>query len=319
MTHQRKALDLLSAGALDCAEYERFLADNLCSMFISPQADSKFQVAASAYSHGDFTVARLTMEGRGEVHERSPTVVSNDGCARYALYIPLSGSMVVQQCGHEEQLRAGTAVFLSTSEPFNVRAVDATDLICFFLPQDFVDNRFADAASICGRLLNPRDGMSEFLIETVCALHTVSTKMNSAEFGRTARLVGDFVVLALGGVSTASASKSPVRSANLARAKRIIRNRCGELDLRLADIADECGLSLRYLHNLFTDEGCTFREYLMSERLKCAHILLKTSSPGTTRITDIGLASGFSNLSHFSAAFKKSFSCSPRDVLLGRA
>ncbi|MGZ6023347.1 MAG: helix-turn-helix transcriptional regulator, partial [Rhizomicrobium sp.] len=81
-------------------------------------------------------------------------------------------------------------------------------------------------------------------------------------------------------------------------------------------IAKMCGFSLRYIHDLFRDEGCTLRDYLMHERLQCARTMLEA---GDKTVTDVCMAAGFTSLSHFSTAFRREFSIPPSKVRRGDA
>jgi len=316
--HQRKVQDLLQARARERAAYEQFVSQNLCAFSISLERETGFQVSASAYSAEDFTVARFTTRGGRGLLDRTAADVRRDSNARYGFYFPQAGSLEIKQRGRKGTCGPGALAFLSTTEPFSFQKMGDNDTIYFFMPQNFVDHRVLGAADNCGRVFDPQDGIPRLLSETVRAFHTSSASMATDEIGRISRIVGDLAILTLEGATDVQSNVSPVRAANLVRAKRIIRARCGDSDLRPAAIARECGLSLRYLHDLFKDEGCTVGEYLMAERLKKAQALLKSSPASTTRITDICIASGFSNFSHFSAAFRRAFACSPKDVLRGR-
>jgi AraC-like DNA-binding protein len=316
--HQRKVQDLLQARARERPAYERFVSQNLCAFSISLERESGFQVSASAHSAEDFTVARFTTCGGRGMLDRTAADVRRDSSARYGFYFPVSGTLEIVQRDRRGLCGPGAMAFLSTTEPFSFQKMGDNDTMYFFMPQDFVDHRILGAADNCGRVFDPQDGIPKLLTETVRAFHTGSASMATTELGRISRIVGDLAILALEGATDVRSNASPVRAANLVRAKRIIRARCGDSDLRPAVIARECGLSLRYLHDLFKDEDCTVGEYLLAERLKKAQGLLKSSPPSTTRITDICIASGFSNFSHFSAAFRRAFACSPKDVLRGR-
>jgi AraC-like DNA-binding protein len=92
------------------------------------------------------------------------------------------------------------------------------------------------------------------------------------------------------------------------------RARLTDPTLTLADVARESGLSLRYLHALFKGSGHTMREYLVAERLQHARFLLVQAQMSAT-VTEICFASGFSNASQFSTAFRRAFERSPREVL----
>jgi transcriptional regulator GlxA family with amidase domain len=64
---------------------------------------------------------------------------------------------------------------------------------------------------------------------------------------------------------------------------------------------------------LFASEGTTPMHWLWERRLREAHRLL--SNQVVSRVKDAALAAGFSDMSHFSRAFRAAFGQSPLEVL----
>jgi AraC-like DNA-binding protein len=78
--------------------------------------------------------------------------------------------------------------------------------------------------------------------------------------------------------------------------------------VRLAHVARAVGTSPAYLTTVFTRlEGIPLHRYLVQLRLARALIEL----PHTTDLTALALDLGFSNHSHFTAAFRRAFGCTP--------
>jgi len=138
--------------------------------------------------------------------------------------------------------------------------------------------------------------------------------MNEAEFRVASRTLGELVLLALNSCADNISDVPSVRSCTLARAKRVIRARLGDTELTIAAVAKQCGISLRYLHEIFRANGSTVSEYMKAQRLQNARRMLETAAEGTT-VTEVCFRSGFSNPSQFSTAFRQAFSISPREVL----
>ena len=81
--------------------------------------------------------------------------------------------------------------------------------------------------------------------------------------------------------------------------------------LSLKDLAEQVHLAPNYLSELFQrTTGMPFGVYLQDVRLRFALSILQSSS---VSITEACYISGFSNLSHFTRAFKKKFGDSPRE------
>ena len=81
-------------------------------------------------------------------------------------------------------------------------------------------------------------------------------------------------------------------------------------DISVEDIAVVCGINRSYLGKIFRKSvGRSPQEFLIDYRMVKATELLQTTS---LSIGDIGNAVGYSNLLHFSRAFKNEFGVSPR-------
>ena len=74
----RKAKDQFRAGFAGRASYEGFVAENLCASTVEIDHDPDFLVSATAYSHADFTIARLTSQGGRDRMIRGAAEISRD-------------------------------------------------------------------------------------------------------------------------------------------------------------------------------------------------------------------------------------------------
>jgi len=86
--------------------------------------------------------------------------------------------------------------------------------------------------------------------------------------------------------------------------------------LRLAEISEAVGLSLRHLERRFAQEfGVTPGRFARNLRLNYAAWLLERSN---TTIADIAVACGFADSPHFARHFGRHFACSPSQYRRGR-
>jgi AraC family transcriptional regulator len=93
----------------------------------------------------------------------------------------------------------------------------------------------------------------------------------------------------------------------IARAKEFLETNFAE-PIRLADVARAVGASPAYLTHVFSRaEGVPLHRYLTQLRLARALIEL----PEARDITTLALSLGFSSHSHFTAAFRRAFACTP--------
>jgi AraC-like DNA-binding protein len=292
-----------------------FVAQNLCRFSIRTQRESNFKVDAQTRADNGFVVARVnTVAGRAQL-ERTAAEIRGDGRDSYCLYVPVHGSHQLHQCHRDVVCAPETVSLITIGEPYIQTKLGDNDTLYLLMPRAFVDQRLLHGEDICARLVSARDGVGRLAADTLAALQREASNMSAEEFRVATRAAGDLVLLAVAGAADLMSDTRSIRASNLARAKRIIRARLADPDLSLSDVARACGLSLRYLHDLFRDDGRTAREYLQGERLLNARRMLERSSAGTASVTDVCMACGFSNPSQFSTAFRRAFGVSPRDVL----
>ena len=291
------------------------VSETFCTFAIQARQETKFHVSVQTRADGGFGVARFTtIAGRAQL-ERTAAVIRSDPRDSYVLYVSVTGDHELQQRNRRAICSPGSMALVATAEPFVHTKFGDNDTSYLSMPAAFVDQRLVHGEDACGRTVGAREGLGRLAADTVLALQREASLMNATQFLGAARAAADLVLLAVCGAAELTSRDRSIRVSNLARAKRIIRARLGEADLSLSDIASECGLSLRYLHDLFRDDGRTVREYLQLERLQAARALLERSPVGTTTVTDVCMMCGFSTPSQFSTAFKRAFGLSPRDVV----
>ena len=111
--------------------------------------------------------------------------------------------------------------------------------------------------------------------------------------------------------------RASVRKARCGRpaptSTRILR----EPDLSLESIARSNGISLRYLHELFTAMDSSVSDWIWLRRLQQCYALLTHPEHAASSITEIAFSMGFNSSSHFSNRFREQFGLRPSDVRLG--
>jgi len=298
--------------------YEAFVSQSFCKLSYRIERESDFAIHAQVQSADGFMIGRFsTRAGRGELI-RTRAAINQDGQDRFAIYLPLRGGLEVQQLSRTARCAPGSIMFVNMAEPFVQRKLGDNDTVYFFMPRSFVEQRLLRDDAWCGRSLAAESGLPRLVSESVAAFQRDAAEMSDLDFVSAARLLGELVLLSLCGAADAGSDLSPVRARNLARAKRIIRARLSNADLRIGDIARECGISVRYLHELFRGEGASVYEYLKRQRLQRARSLLESHGDAVS-VTEVGLCCGFANASQFSTAFRLAFALSPRDVKMRMA
>ncbi|MGB3867510.1 MAG: helix-turn-helix transcriptional regulator [Xanthobacteraceae bacterium] len=105
-----------------------------------------------------------------------------------------------------------------------------------------------------------------------------------------------------------------MRAARLKAVKADIASNLTAGDLSVGAVALRQCVSPRYIHMLFENEGTTFSQFVLVERLALAHRFLLDPRPALPSISAIAYTSGFGDLSHFNHAFRRRYGATPSDV-----
>ena len=88
---------------------------------------------------------------------------------------------------------------------------------------------------------------------------------------------------------------------------REIEQRSDDPTLSAAAVAVLLGITPRYVHLLLRETGRTFSQHVQDKRLERALMLLCDPQWYGRKIADVAGESGFSDLSHFSRAFRRKY------------
>jgi AraC-like DNA-binding protein len=128
----------------------------------------------------------------------------------------------------------------------------------------------------------------------------------------------DLVTLALGSRPDDSelARQRGQAQARLALMKADIAAEMTHDDLDIGALARRYGLSARQAQRLFEQDGTTFTEFLLEQRLLLARKMLADPANARRKINDIAYSAGFADVSYFYRAFRRRFGGTPSDFRL---
>lgn len=106
---------------------------------------------------------------------------------------------------------------------------------------------------------------------------------------------------------------SSVQSGHLHRAERFVRSNMAQRPLSPQLIAEHCGISVRYLHQLFETQGATVSGWVRGQRLQMCDEALRDPACRKS-ISEIAYQWGFLDQAQFSRHYKARFGCTPSDA-----
>lgn len=303
-----------STGDLPFAErlpyWREVFARQICHVDIEPKPDCPLEA--------DATMFAIPGLGGGWCRSASPaswkrtSAEVKDGLSDFALLVPLAGAMVRTQLGHDLETRPGAAVGVLHNEPATIR-FDSLEHIAVMVPREAISPLVGDLEQASTRLVPNGTGAVRLLTGYVKELFKGGILTDPALSKLATTHVYDLVALALG--ATRDARDIVLnRGVRAARLKAIKTDLARNPALTLAAIAARQRVTPRYVQLLFEEDGTTFSEYALRQRLDCAHRLLTDPGHRDWSISAIALEAGFGDLSHFNRAFRRRYGAAPSEV-----
>jgi AraC-like DNA-binding protein len=104
------------------------------------------------------------------------------------------------------------------------------------------------------------------------------------------------------------------QAAILRRVRAIVIANLTDPDLSTDRVAELAGISVRYLHKIFSSTGMTLHQWIQDERLKRCYQSLTSPNQRHRTIQDIAFSNGFNDSGYFSHRFSRKYGVSPRSV-----
>lgn len=219
----------------------------------------------------------------------------------------------------QTHLSTGSASFArhDTADADAAMAMESdTTIFGVRLSRRLLSPRVSDYGALRRQIVAPDNEALRLLVAYVEALER-EDEITGVEVQRAAAAhIADLAALVIGASrdGAAIAAASGVRSARLAAVKRDIADNIARPDLSEAAVAARHRISPRYLRRLFETEGTTFTGHVLAERLERAFRALSDPKQESRTIGEIGLASGFGDLSYFNRTFRRRYGDTPSGV-----
>jgi AraC-like DNA-binding protein len=261
----------------------------------------------------------MMMSGKahGSTNRRTLETLAADPTDDIGVIVNLSGPHRILHDGQELVMGDGEATILSLGEICSFTHRPPGDILALRVP------RMQFAPRVAGSL---DDYYLRRIPADTPALQLLTGYVKSAQSGDSivgaelqhvvAGHVQDLMAMMVGATRDAeqAAQGGGVRAARLAAIKQDIARNLDRPDLSVATLAARHGCTPRVIQRLFEQEGTTFTEYLLAQRLVRAHRMLNDPRRTGDKIATIALDAGFSDVSYFNRAFRQLYGDTPSSV-----
>lgn len=163
--------------------------------------------------------------------------------------------------------------------------------------------------------LNSKSGIDHIFAGMLTALAETLEEIKSSQLPPVELALTEFLITSLGGEKTVFGlgGAAGARASHLHRICQSIETMLGDPELNLSHVANEHGVSTRYLQKLFTSAGMSFSQYLRTRRLERCRADLISPLHSQLSISEICFRWGFNGSAHFSRVFRNEYGVSPRN------
>lgn len=282
-----------------------FWVDVVCRTLVSlrcePMSDQKF---FGEIDYDEFGPLKL-VSVRSVAQRVSRTANSAVGCPAGFFHVNImrAGRGLMNQDGRDATLTPGGFVFSDSSRPYAIDFIDNFSAGVLRIPRSMLLQRIGAPECFTALRVDHTKGLGAMVASMLHELPTLLPTIPKSLHERVADNIVDLIAAAL--LSTGEGVPLSARL-TLTRLKLWIETHLAE---RLSgdEIASHCGLSLRHLNRLFEGEGTSLMQYVWERRLLRCRRDLSDPAQRHRSISEIALANGFNNLSHFSRVFHARF------------
>ena len=247
-----------------------------------------------------------------QIH-RAPRFIARGDGGHVFVAVQSAGSSRVEQDGRSTELRPGDIGFFETLRPYRARFPQRFLLKVYAVPRSLLGISEEQLQQLTAQALRPTHGVPALVSPFLDRLADTSTFYDAAAAGRLAQSMT--ALLAATAAEHLGMEKAELPGADrelMFRIKTFIRCHLSEPDLSPRAIALAHGISVRYLHKLFGDEGTSVGRWVRELRLAECRSELAAGGP-IASVGQIARRWGFSSSAHFGRVFRTAYGISPSE------
>src|ERR1700733_2611623 len=268
----------------------------------------------SARSFGALTVSELSSsasESRTEVI-RGSAEIRADPRDHFMLLLVYCGDVALAQSGRMARLLNGDMIIYDQAKPFTMEFGADTHQIVVTIPRALMTSRVPEVDRFTARRIASASKLGALTATVVRQLVEFEASLDEDVANRLGASALDILATTLEVEFSGDAEGKGRNHERLTRVKRYVVANLHDPEMTVDSIAAAQNLAPRTLHRLFSAEATTPIRWLWQQRLSASY---KALAEGQIRhVTDAALTFGFTDLSHFSRAFKKTFGHAPHTL-----
>jgi AraC-like DNA-binding protein len=282
------------------------VSETLISCDIRPVFADDFRASITRHIFGPVSFQQV--HSSASRISRTQEQIRRDRKDGYFVIQQRSGTVVIEQHGRTAIATPGDCLLLSARAPYTIESDGHFVGLSMSVPKEILEGWLPDPEFATARTMDGARGWGRALSATLWNFLEGSSEELALPASTVVEQILAQLAIALG-MDASSASRH--QRALLKRLGETLSDRYREPDFDPSQLAEEHGLSKRYVHLLFARAGTSFGKELAKVRLESARRLLEDQRFDCVDIMEIALRCGFRDSSGFSKRFRGQYGRPP--------
>ena len=254
------------------------------------------------------------MECDGVIYHRRRSHFTNEKDSSLLITIPHTGDVYFKQASRETKCNPGRFLVERGDTPYEFWHGKRNKLWVLKVPTASVRARLGAINRLGALTFDTTSGVGLYFMGAVRNTIECANQINNAGREMSGQHLLDLLCLSMRSDGRIlDSSSSTIRAAHLQRAEQFIRDNLANPNLKSQLVAESCGISLRYLQQLFAENEYSIIGYIRDKRLTRCDEALKVVNAATS-VANIAHKWGFYDHAQFCKYYRKRFGCTPTDT-----
>jgi AraC family transcriptional regulator, positive regulator of tynA and feaB len=294
------------APGRELSYWREAVCDAIIELDIEADSERPFSAHLDQGHCGPVDFSKINVTGSQKL-VRSRAAIAHSGHDQFELVYFNRCDGYLAHAGREVEIKSNQCVLIDGNRPYSLDMRGPSRNISVHIPAKWLAARLPSLDHAIAHPVDCNNPIGSALASLIGGMADQGAGSDQLDCMLVEQIVGTFC-LALGPMNAHGTHYS---NRLFERVRQTMQHLSHDQSLNAANLASELGISLRYLHAVFSQAGTTYGQELQACRLDSAARMLRDQRFRGTSINEIAYRAGYSEASHFSRRFKEAKGMTP--------